>query len=295
MALKEWERSRDVLEKFDEYTHDVRKYGFSFVTALLTAQAILTPSGVPGYIKLGIFLATLVLLVALRLFEKNYELFQRAASSRARILEKFLNLELTETITWRYKFEGILGIVTHIYGIFAIGVGVLGTFVMAGDPLFFGLPWIIPLWIAVGVAIVYIMRISGHSLDFERGLEDWTLDRLECRKDEKIRITLTNLDPEKPILIHAGEILWEIRSEEDSWSSIKYAERENSIEPDYGNYTWLWDPNEVPKGGIYKVTPTMPQLDPQTQQQVRRPWPDPLNRITISEAPPSPGEKTTST
>jgi len=41
--LLEWQTIRELLFKFDSLVHDIRKYGFSFVTALLTAQAILVP------------------------------------------------------------------------------------------------------------------------------------------------------------------------------------------------------------------------------------------------------------
>jgi hypothetical protein len=40
LLLKEWEVAREVIAKADERTSNLRKYGFSFMTTLLTADAI---------------------------------------------------------------------------------------------------------------------------------------------------------------------------------------------------------------------------------------------------------------
>jgi len=61
--FKEWEVARNVLKEFDDRIHDLRKYGFSFLTALLAAEALLIPgpiaeaagkAGIPDLIKLAV-------------------------------------------------------------------------------------------------------------------------------------------------------------------------------------------------------------------------------------------------
>ena len=70
LIYKEWESCRNVLKEFDTRIHEIRKYGFTFLTALIAAESILIPesafigtgaAGMPDYIKLGIFGVTLFL------------------------------------------------------------------------------------------------------------------------------------------------------------------------------------------------------------------------------------------
>src|SRR2546422_2829705 len=43
--LEEWKTARDVLTKINERIHDLRKYGFSVVTTLLTISGFLSTTG----------------------------------------------------------------------------------------------------------------------------------------------------------------------------------------------------------------------------------------------------------
>ena len=181
--MQEWSRARDVLKDFDDRAHDLRKYGFSFVTALLAAQSLLIPSLVPGVsatgavtdsVKLGVLLVTLLMLVTLRFFERTYELFRQAASTRARILELTLNLELTDEITSRYRSGHVPFLVAIVYVFYALGTGTIGFFIIP-DYWF----WIL---IATLVAIATLFLMMLLRLDYEKGVEDWTLDSLECRR-----------------------------------------------------------------------------------------------------------------
>ena len=104
--MEEWKQARDVIKSYDEHLHDLRKYGFSFLTALLAAGAILTPAivesteaQVPNVVKFAVFSVTLLLIAALHLLDRNYRVFQEAAVTRALVLERRLNIELSEVIT----------------------------------------------------------------------------------------------------------------------------------------------------------------------------------------------------
>ena len=135
-ALDEWKAAREVLEKFDDRQHDVRKYGVTFVAGLLTAQALLggTSPPVPHRAKFAVMMATLVLIVALRLTEKDYQLFLRAASDRAITLEKrVLDFGLTRAISRQYEMNKMWSYVDAVYGFLAIASGILGYFILSPD------------------------------------------------------------------------------------------------------------------------------------------------------------------
>jgi hypothetical protein len=41
LFLEEWKQARDVLKSFDDRIHDLRKYGFTFITGLMAVEGIL--------------------------------------------------------------------------------------------------------------------------------------------------------------------------------------------------------------------------------------------------------------
>ena len=90
-GLDEWKAARDILSKFDDRIADLRKWGFSFLSGLITADALTKLFGGNDFpndrIGIAIFSITLVLVIALMVLVKNYQLFQTATAIRARILE----------------------------------------------------------------------------------------------------------------------------------------------------------------------------------------------------------------
>src|SRR5581483_4575237 len=95
--LEEWKVARDVIAKGDERIHDLRKYGLTFICGLLTANAFLFhKEAIDNWAAIGGCLVALVLLVTLRTVERQQQLLQQVAASRAIVLERSLNLELTD-------------------------------------------------------------------------------------------------------------------------------------------------------------------------------------------------------
>ena len=47
-ALEEWKECRATIARFDGYLSDMRKYGFTLVTILLTANALVTTGNTPA-------------------------------------------------------------------------------------------------------------------------------------------------------------------------------------------------------------------------------------------------------
>src|SRR5213076_1903848 len=104
--MAEWKVARDLVTKCDDRTMALRKTGFGFITALITAESILATGAAGKELshsgKYAVVLVTLLLLVLLRLVERQGQLVQEAAALRANILERALNLGLTEVISDKY-------------------------------------------------------------------------------------------------------------------------------------------------------------------------------------------------
>src|SRR5713226_2547591 len=192
-GFQEWQEARNIIARFDNNLHDLRKFGFSFITALLTANAILTTtlsSSAPGYVKLGVLLITLGLFVALRQLDQHYRLFQGAAVRRSIILERRLNVELTEEITNYYslsspKVNWWKNVERFYLGFLVLTLGLGITILYDGSNLLASTMEIIVLVVGVLVAGYLISRIRSQQLP---EVDDWTIDKKVVRKDEIIRI-----------------------------------------------------------------------------------------------------------
>ena len=284
---KEWEEARATLKAFDDRLHDIRKYGFSFVTALLTAQSILIPAfsssssesgAITDTVKLGVLSVTLLLIIALRVLEYSYLTFNEAAATRARVLERRLNMELTEVITARYDWAKLGWWATLLYAFFALGVLAIGVFVL---PFYFQI--VLMIFTIITVLVVFEFRVV--QLDYGlHGHEDWTLDRLECKKGESIALTMTNLGDE-PVPVPAGEFVFEVIREAD-WTPV-HVERATLLTfvAHENNFTWFWDTGKNSTGietrpGVYRVFPS--QWDPKVSR--RKAWSQPLRKKIVVTA-----------
>lgn len=260
--LKEWAAARDVLKQFDDRIHDLRKYGFSFVTALLTAQAFLIPgvaallakqAPIPETTKAAVLSVTIFLIVGLQVIEKNYLLIQEAAAMRARILERSLNLELSDIITdklrkARPKVRAYANYVYYILiaGVFGLGLSILGQDLLA---------WSI-LIIATVVALLWIRMITSRLKLFykwDKRMIDWTISPIDCDKNDKVGITITHLGGHE-ISFKQGELMWEVQTQDGNSIHTQKAEAPITIK-DEGHYTWLWDTRDskVKPDEIYRV------------------------------------------
>jgi len=129
-GMSEWQAARDVLDSYDERLHDLRKVGFSFVTGLLTVDALLTTSSNPNW-KLAALLGTLFLIVPLDLVDRNYRAIEIAASIRAQILERRSRMDLTQAITRMFELSHVGGFFEWVYLLFALAVLLIGWVVFA--------------------------------------------------------------------------------------------------------------------------------------------------------------------
>jgi hypothetical protein len=262
--LNEWNTARGILKDTDEHLHDLRKYGFTFVTALLTAESFLIPSKspdpisgtiLPPEIKIAVLGVTLVLIIALQLMDRYYQVLQDAAATRALVLERALNLELTEVITLRFNRYHVKRYAIAIYGLFVFGVVVLGWAVL------------FPIWYLMAILLVVAFATWGSvfrlvSLKYPYGAGDWTIDRLECSPGEEIRITLTNLCPPddnkhhpdfRPRSEKAGiwfppnQVLWKLLKEDSMKEIVSINTGKTKFILKGGDsHVWLWKvPEEI--------------------------------------------------
>lgn len=211
--MDEWKEARATLSAFDDRVHDLRKYGFTFITALLTADSILIPAAaagsatVPTVIKLAVFVVTLILILAVRLIHRNYQLFLEAAALRAKILERVLNLELTETISMRHRAEHAHAYESSLYLCFALSAGVLGGTILHPE-----LWAVLLLGVVTAGTMFAIYRIEQIELSFEHRKVDWIVDPIECSPGGGVSITLTNLDQEESLPVPTG-VAWEVKTQ----------------------------------------------------------------------------------
>ena len=130
MAVQEWGRTRDTMATFDEKLHDLRKYGFSLITVFLAADGLLLKKlgdiTSDPLAKFGVLIVTLFLILALQLLDKNYTVFQEAADTRSVVLERRLNIELSDVITQRCRSEHVRSKCQALYTIFTISIILIG-------------------------------------------------------------------------------------------------------------------------------------------------------------------------
>ena len=267
---KEWDAARDVLKVFDDRIDALRRNGFSFVTALLAAQSLLIPyvagstgnsSSLPDNVKFVIVSVTMLLVFTLKLIEVGYQSFQRAATTRALVIEKKLNTELTEIIDLRYRKDHLRWWMTLVYVLFIISGLLVGLFSIIDSywKNLLILPTTMALIGTVGLNLVF-------NLKFPFGEEDWTIEKLKCGLNDEVGITMTNLSYHKGIELNKDDLLWEIRPEGDDRPVHIEKTKVHTVIPPKACFTWSWRVKSeegclpvVP--GVYWVFPTQSKRD----------------------------------
>ncbi len=255
--LKEWEVARDTVRGFDDKLHELRKFGFSFLTVLLTAESILIPGplaeslkevALPGIVRLSILLITLLFIVAINLIERNYYLFISAIIQRALVLERALNIELSEIITIRHREGKAQWYRDGVNALFAGIVVILGYAILMPDLLLF----LILFFVSLGVIFFTTWMMSRLELEYPHGMIDWSLDRNQCQQGDFVAITITNLSQEISQRFDKG-ILFEVKSLGGVSARKQPLDDPIVIKPG-DSFTCLWDTSSAPPG-MYQVFP----------------------------------------
>jgi hypothetical protein len=98
--FEEWKECRNSIARFDKIIIDIRKFGFSFVTGLLTTEGYLffTMTEISNIEKIGFSFINFVLIFALYRIDRYHEIFLIGAVQRSIELEEKLKLGLTINI-----------------------------------------------------------------------------------------------------------------------------------------------------------------------------------------------------
>jgi hypothetical protein len=254
--LEEWKQARDVLKTYDDRIHDLRKYGFTFITGLITVQGLLLPwipptgqqgaIGIPDPAKFGVLLATTLLIIVLRWFDGNYQGFLYGAATRAKVIERFLNLELTDEISVRYEIEKLGRPKIILYAGFE-GAVIGLAFALLPEHI----DW--PIYLLVGSiveSLIYYFRFSPEKLRGKFPGTDWAIDRLQCSTDQQVRIMMTNLG-QQDVCFTKNNIAWMIKNKNGKEIHTEVLGENLAIAPGF-SYVWDWKVPPIDPG-IYRI------------------------------------------
>jgi hypothetical protein len=316
-SMSEWQEARGILARFDNNLHDLRKYGFTFITGLLAVSGLLSNSGSTALTdptKAVVLAVTLGLIVVLKLLDTQYGLYEEAAAIRARIIENRLNLDLTNDIAFLAEAGSWWEYVQALYYGFVALTALLGVAILWNDPE-----------MAVLVsdsALIAAMLMWGFGQKRNVPLTDWSVDQKIVPTGGSVRITFTNLDRgdirEKGRTGKAGAAKAEGKpgeGEEDggkpgrfklSWEVIHHPEGKeiHAEEADdralyyFDDFDWLWPTKDLDVG-LYELKMKSERINPRYTRSVLRPEtkkPNPKGgddnerwlRMTIQLVPPAP-------
>ncbi len=214
LRSREWAEARSTIDAADIRISNIRKYGFSIVTGLLTVQGLFeVPTGpstqfIPASIKLAIIGATFFLLGVLVILDRIASADRKGAVVRARVLERQLGLELTEDISeFRNDFNHIYKWIGGIYLGFVGATGLLGYAILT--------PGLSPLtpatWIDLIATIGTLLAVAWVTPKAAYWTVDWSLSRYWCTTGDTVELWMTNFTA-LPLEAGPDSLLWKLES-----------------------------------------------------------------------------------
>jgi len=198
--IDEWKSCRTDLARFDGYLDTLRKQGFSYVATLLSATTLLgyvAGTVVTPPVKAAILIVTQGLIVAVAFLEKEYRLMGEATATRARILERQLNLAESDTITVvseaaRLWVTDLILNVGFIVLTLALGCALLSPI---GGLTLLGLiqSWPLNAVTAASIVATFLVLWSSHR-QLSRML-DLEVDRVKAISGDSVKFTIYSLYP----------------------------------------------------------------------------------------------------
>ncbi|MDG7014173.1 MAG: hypothetical protein JRN11_02065 [Nitrososphaerota archaeon] len=94
-----------MIDAFEDKLDGLRKWCFAFTPGALSADALLgqvNGTTIPPYVKVAALGVAAIFVLIMRFLDRNYQLYQRAAGTRAAELEALLNFWLEKTIRKEY-------------------------------------------------------------------------------------------------------------------------------------------------------------------------------------------------
>ncbi len=150
--LEEWTECRSTIGRMDSTLADIRKYGFSLVSILLTANALIT-SASPVADRVAASTVVIVLVLVLFLMDRYWWVLLRNAVDRSNTLEVMLGISIGQQLSAIAKASHNTQTASLIYAIFvlvACGVALV-TVAPSGQ--------VVPLCVMIGVTVVALEAI----------------------------------------------------------------------------------------------------------------------------------------
>jgi hypothetical protein len=130
---EEWKVAMETTKDYDAILFDLRKYGFSILTGLITAGSFLGSSTSTQILQIGVIIVTMILVVILYWLDAYYSSLISGPILRARFLEAFKlnralrlytqNIYVKSHLAWTLRslyFGFLAGL--FVLGIFALGI-----------------------------------------------------------------------------------------------------------------------------------------------------------------------------
>jgi hypothetical protein len=266
----EWTRVRDLIETCDERIQDMRKYGFTFLSGLLTAETLLgfkfkeaTAGSLPPVAGLGLFLIAVCTLFGIRISEKQCQMLQTAAAIRAHALENWRPIELTGSISDRYRRDNWPRWRFILYLAFGGTAGITSAFLTQfGSGRLSG--YYCAAYVAISLAyLVGLIVLARMDVETRRLGDDWGIDKTECAVGERVTVLVSNLTEDSvPIPTPAFKIYRMSANgtaEEPAGTfslppseafKVTTAGTSQSGLPELQSYAWTWIPRHE---GIYRI------------------------------------------
>lgn len=157
--LEEWKECRASIDRFDGIIVDIRKYGFTLITGMLTADAFLfvKMSELSFTGKISISILTMVLVFALFIVDRYHEVFLRGAVQRAIEIEDTLRKKLISNISLTSKIRYVSeNKKTDTWGISTYSIFIAASAIPAWTTTIENLPDIKENMILLIVTIVFV-------------------------------------------------------------------------------------------------------------------------------------------
>jgi len=134
--LDEWQESRVTVARFDGYLADTRKYGFTLVTLLLTANALITTGQNTAVDRPAASIVVMALLLALFMLDNYYWDLLQAAVRRATELERGSHARLSGELTEAAGRSHLTDVILGVYVVFVfVALFIALTGIWAAKPL----------------------------------------------------------------------------------------------------------------------------------------------------------------
>lgn len=160
--LQEWQECRQTIARFDGILADTRKYGFTLVTILLTANALVTSAN-PVIDRVAASTVVMALLLTLFLMDNYYWVLLRATVARADAIEA-TGTHISGVVGTVGRKAHASGLVLALYGLFVLIAGgiALVTVVTANPVAIWGVV------VVIGFVVVELASMAAVHVMVER-------------------------------------------------------------------------------------------------------------------------------